>query len=103
MIAVLHFRGHSNPPVGIWWVEDDSAAYAHSYYVEGEELAHNAGRIVMSNKLPDVSWLSFFDHLTEQLPYFNIWMLSALEDNVDPSKYLNMMIKEAKKTLSADN
>ena len=72
MKVLVHFDSKGEKALGIWWVDENETV--QSLYQENSSSFAARGRLVVHNKAnPEVSWLDWFDTLTNRAPYFEVW------------------------------
>lgn len=72
MKTLVHFDVTGTQPLGVWWV--NASDEPESLYVDPESPEAARGRVLVFGKTsPDVTWMEWFDILTERPPYFEVW------------------------------
>lgn len=92
MNSVVYFPYLSSAPIGIWWLDEESATPA-LYSPDPDDPRVRAAQYVLTNKVPQVSWPDFWDQLSERDPSNGLWEPFELPDKSDPVKFLEKLIK----------
>lgn len=72
MKTLVHYDALGEDALGIWWVNQNDEP--ECLYVNDQSPEAARGKTLVFGKTnPEVTWVEWFDLLTERPPYFEVW------------------------------